>query len=338
MKVYHLYANEVNIGDFGAAEGIKILIKKYVDSDVVFKNVHIAYRDLNTAEINDINNTADFVIIGGGGLYWPYSKKLLLRLSYKSIKRIRKPIITYAIGVNYEKINWFRKYILHRNIYFLEKKLTLSSVRDVLSVSWLKDQHTNLVPCPSMFIDGRDKQDKSKVRKEIGIVLIPFSRLDKKQCITYKSELSDCINQLKKEYTVYLISHSKTIDDSYYYFSEQNNVKMILPSDAIQLMDTYKQMDLIVGSRGHMAIFATGANVPFLNLSYNVKCDAYTEMITYPDELTIQIGKQLTSQDVLNGVEYILEHYQTLQDTLETAKREALEKNIDFLKKIKQYV
>jgi polysaccharide pyruvyl transferase WcaK-like protein len=63
-------------------------------------------------------------------------------------------------------------------------------------------------------------------------------------------------------------------------------------------MRAYHQLDAVIGSRGHMGIFAIGASTPFLFISYNVKCDALTDDIDYPKRYVMH-PQEITSTAVL---------------------------------------
>lgn len=339
LKIFHLYGNKQNLGDWGSAEGIKFLLKKYLNTSIYFEDHFFSFSNLKTKDIDNINNNFDMVIIGGGGIYWPSSKKILFKISEKQLKKINKPIITYGVGVNIENDEIKEKNSLNNKILKLDKILKLSSVRDFKSRKYFEKNNinTNLVPCPSMFLESNIDFDllSEYKNKKIGFVLIPLCRIPEEYQKNYIKILFDFIVNKKKEYDCFLISHSKQLEDSYYKLSKDLDIQLIYTTNPNQLMSIYKQMDFVIGSRGHMSIFALGANTPFINLSYNLKCDAFAEMINYPKELSEKI-ENLNYEELIEKFDFLIKNEKKIKDILFFKKQEFLKLNKYYIDSIKK--
>lgn len=290
LRIFHLYGNKDNLGDWGSAEGVKQMIR-LTWGEVHFTDFFISYADLSDSDISHINRNHDLVVIGGGGLLYPRSRGLLLRLTQESLKKISVPIILYAIGLNYEPRDEERACVYLRRFAKAKGLFSLISVRDEFTRDrlWKLGIKTELVPCPSMFLgecmELFDLPDDD--RRKAGIVPVPFGRFASRQRQLYLQSISSLVAKNKNNFSFFLIGHHKQIDHSYDILSASTQLPIIYPVNPWQLMRAYGQMDFFIGSRGHMGIFAVGAGKPFIFLSYNVKCPALTEMMNYPKQLTI---------------------------------------------------
>lgn len=294
LRIAHIYANQNNLGDWGSAEGVKLMIRQRFPQ-VTFKDFLISFRDLSTQEIDEINSSHDLVVIGGGGLLYPRSKGLLLRLSAQSLQRIKKPIVLFAVGLNFEPKDAHLVEPYLTRFAEVASQIDLISVRDLMTQDALKRKniYSHLVPCPSMFL-GKSPTPfllQENGKQKIGIVPIPLERLESRHQQTYLNTLSSFIETSKDDYNFSLIGHNINISGVYETLFELTHISIINPVNPWQLMRAYDQMDFLVGSRGHMGIFALGVGKPFLFLSYNVKCDAFAHDMDYPNKLILKPEK-----------------------------------------------
>jgi len=334
-KIFHLFANDVNLGDLASADGIKFFLKK-INKDIIFKDKFLAYSDLDEADVSEINNNCDLVVIGGGGLFWPHSKELLLRLSEKTIKQIKKPIVLYSLGLNYEKINSDLDEKLKNKIEVLSKYISFFSVRDMSTKDYLEKIgiKSDLVPCPSFCVKpGANFFLKRNDKKNIGFVSIPISRLNDCVAKEYIKTLSDFINIIKKDYNCYLIPHCSVVIESYSLLCDNTDIPIIYSLVPSQLMSAYNQMDYVFGSRGHSAMFAFGAEKPYVSISYNMKCKAFSDTLEYPDFLSINI-KDITVQNLLNRLEKITKDKENIKKLFNKKKKSFFNMNMEYAKKI----
>ena len=226
-----------------------------------------------------------------------------------------------------------------KKIQHLHDYVTLSSVRDVMSQMELasKGIPTDLVPCPSMFLSPIPFELAFTEKKKIGFVLVPLSRLSTLAAQNYIRTLVATISVLHTEYACYLIAHTKQVTDSYLSLRQRVDIPLLFSSSAQQLMGAYSQMDYLVGSRGHMGIFALGAGKPFLNISYNIKCDAFVDMVGYPSLFSVAL-QDITPEVLLSLFAELQGDENTVRTLLSKKRAEYLEKNIYFLKKMSQLI
>jgi len=329
LKIFHIYANDLNLGDLASAQGIKLLLKNNFDGSLVFHD-KFALTDLSDRDIDTINKNFDGIIIGGGGLLRGDSvvkKNHILGVSFKKLNQINKPKFTYSIGVNYE--DQFSEEIKNVAHYFAEK-FSANSVRDVLSKKFLSN--ADLVLCPSMLISPRQKTSNISKKITVGIAPVPLSRV--KDPNKYLVSLLKIIKSLQdKKYQVSLITHSKFPEDINYEINKKANIDLFLPSSPSIAMSFYDKCDIILGSRGHSLIFAAGRGIPFINLSYNIKCKEFCDTIKYPSELSLN-ANDMDDSEVMSRVNYVIDNYEEIQDLLVNTRELAEHQNNNYAKKI----
>lgn len=333
IKIFHIYANDINLGDFASAQGIKTCLKNEFDGNIIFYD-KFATTDLLESDIDFINKNIDGVIIGGGGLLRgdkKNKKNHILGISINKIRLINKPIFTYAIGINYEKI--FSSDI-YNAAQFLEEKSKMNSVRDKLSRDIINN--SELVLCPSMLIENHDKISLSHKKMKIGIVPVPLSRVN--DANVYIKKTIEIINNIKKlGFDVELITHSKFPEDIHYEINKRVKINLLLPSNPSIAMHFYREFDIIIGTRGHSLIFAAGQLVPFINLSYNIKCDEFCKIIEYPPNLSFNLSNY-NWDDLAKAINYIINNSKMIQSILLKAKKVATEQNSNYSNKIIKYL
>lgn len=326
MNIFHIYANDKNLGDQASSWGVKYFLEKGISEKVFFRD-HFAIFNLSKKEVNYVNSNFDGVVIGGGGLLRNGSDdKFILSISKEMIEMIKKPIFTYAIGINYEEEESVN---VPKLTEYVSQKFCLNSVRDKLSQSFIKG--SKLVLCPSMLIKDAQNKKISNQFKKVGIVPVSLSRL--KNPKEYVLNLRSFINELKGKCEFFIIPHSKFPEDACYKIGRDNEIKLLLSSNPGIIMDFYAEMDLIIGSRGHSLIFATGQEIPFISLSYNIKCDEFSRDINYPKELSLK-ANDFSVYDLLQSIEYLRNNYSKVKELLIKTKEIALEQNKNYVSEI----
>ncbi|HDP68733.1 MAG TPA: hypothetical protein ENN20_09575, partial [Candidatus Marinimicrobia bacterium] len=81
------------------------------------------------------------------------------------------------------------------------------------------------------------------------------------------------------------VVHTLKEDEKWIDNYEALNIEIFAASSPENLMEFYKNQEFLVGMRGHSLIFATGANIPMIALSYNQKCDGHMALLGMNDYL-----------------------------------------------------
>lgn len=308
IRIFHIYGNKVNLGDWGSALGIRQLLKSVTTKKIQYMDWHISYESNKTKEniVSKINKEYDAVIIGGGGLLfkkrpksfednWPLG--ILINISRRNIERIKVPIFIFSVGLNQdlgEKRRLFQKN--YNGIYFNKKQIdnirflidvsTLFSVRDIDTRCFIEDigcsKTIHLTPCPSMFLC----QNKNNESTDKHIKPLAGINLRDNAPISVKNKIIQIIPMLqKKGFDIILLSHNTQKGEGAKDLEESLGIKKIISDTPMQLMESYRRLAFTIGMRCHSNIFSFGAIKPFISLSYNIKNNFFAKMVDMKDYL-----------------------------------------------------
>ena len=353
IHIFHIYANQINLGDWGSAIGIKKMLRNASHEDVRFEDFFIQDK-FSDKKINELNEKFDAIIIGGGGLYkiehnlrdklcrkWPFG--ILLNIKEDQLKKIKIPIFIYAAGLNRD-LDIKRKidYTDINNIYFTKKQVNnirklhsyidLISVRDTASNGFLSeiDPDTNfyLTPCPSMFISPDNSinyGENNKIRIGLNFKNLDTLNLD---------NIKKIIDILKdKRYEINYINHNSKLDNFSKNISYELKIKLVSSKDPFELAATYKSMDYTIGMRGHSNIFSFGSNIPFISLSYNVKCDFFCDMVDM-NKYLLRTNEKWTTSNFLSIFYELIENERKTKEKFSKLITEFYYYNKNYCKKI----
>ena len=240
---------------------------------------------LTIDDIDKINNSCDFVLIGGGGLLLKDQKGAEKSISgwqfncpTDLIERINKPIVVFGIGYNRFRDQEDFDDVFVENINALVKRAVFFGLRNNGSINklrpYLKGQSKNkltLQCCPTVIYREVIKQNsKLKNNQKIISFNLAYDRPEKrfkneKNQFTQIKEFLTMI--IKKEYILHICLH-KSIDKEIMKYFTQNELKEIKIIDLSkssyeEIVYYYSKIDLAIGMRGHsqMIPFGLGKNI-----------------------------------------------------------------------------
>ena len=284
--IWHYFPNTTNIGDSGAAAGIRSLFHSLTDDFFFFT---LSCRKDTFDVLKRYQLKASGMIIGGGGLFFkqPLASGWYFPLSFSEINILEIPIIPYAIGFNKEYSDsqiWNLEQNFINNIANFHQRFSLKSVRDYWSKNILEKTGVHdlyVVPCPSAFLKPLPWHNMSiDTSKEIVGLSITDRSLQKDQKVKFFSVFFKFAKWLVQNGFSPLFIMQDTADDiALAKIITENNFNCILPNTAREAVSIYNQCTYVIGMRGHSLILASGQQVPILGISYNKKVDAFMEMI-----------------------------------------------------------
>ena len=359
-RIFHLYGNKVNLGDWGSALGIKQLLESVSTEKIQYMDWHISYgsNKINEDLISKINKEYDAVIIGGGGLLFKkrpkYSKDIwplgiLINISRKNIERIEVPIFIFSIGLNQdldEKRRLFQKN--YHGIYFNKKQIgnirflmeasSLVSVRDVDTKAFLEEiggsKTIHLTPYPSMFLcrNKKDETTNQHIKPSVGISLRGNTP------ISIRNKFIQIAPILQKRgYDIFHISHNTGKGEAEKGLEESLGIKKIISDTPMQLMDNYRKLDFTIGMRCHSNIFSFGANKPFIPLSYNIKNNSFAKMVDMTDYL-LPTNKEWSINKFIGVFLEMVENESEIKNKFKLIKDNFYGMNREFAQKITQSI
>jgi len=281
-------------------------------------------------------NQRDYAVVGGGGLLLPDSNPNSISgwqwaISAELLDKIEVPLLVYAIGYNFF-IGQKPNQLFIENLKKIIEKASFFSVRNtgsLLAVRGLVDDEiaakVRYQPCTTTVIRKVDKNVPVKVKTRNVGVNIAFDRYH----LRYGGDIYQILNQVAlalKEislagYTIYNLCHLEN-DAKFELILDANEVpyqsidlQYALPQKAYQ---TYCQMELVMGARGHAQMIPFGLNTRIISLGSHNKLRFFLEDIdaldwyvnlkedvsTVSDRITGLFFKLIDSQEPLEKIEH----------------------------------
>lgn len=287
-KIAHFFVQSGNMGDLGSSQGIKTILRA-IEPKIAFTDYPIRKKKISYFEIKHINSHFDAIVIGGGGLFYSrkaYSSKWYLNIALNDYRRIVIPKCIWGVGLNREYSDKERWHLDDDTVIAINDFIRLTDlvgVRDLMTVNFIQkmDRSVQLTPCPSMFL----LKDVQKMRKNKNSVAINLTDRSVDSCRLYNT-ITTVINHLRKlAFEPVFVTHVLNEDEKWIDKFKELEIESFVPSSPENLMEFYKNQEFIIGMRGHSLIFATGANIPMIALSYNKKCDEHMSLLGLDDYL-----------------------------------------------------
>ena len=304
--IWHVGGYNRNYGDFVLLESIRENLEKQSDVPLNFVNVDCQSTHFFDELIQQMNEKADMLIIGGGGFVmnrhednslsgWQWSIK------NEDIKKIKIPIVVYGIG--YNKFNYDDRGFkdnMNESLKRTQIKSELFSVRNNGTKQELINRGLNgddiiVIPDSGMFISPLPIKANifNTKRMLVGLNFVsdrphytfPENYSDNQK--TFYNELIKVCQYLIKNKNALIVNidHIPALDNdvnelfktalgtnNYKVLSEE--IPYIYPPSLYNshyLAYCYKKMDLVLGMRGHSNIISFGMDVPFISIGSHNK-------------------------------------------------------------------
>ncbi|HEX5187016.1 MAG TPA: polysaccharide pyruvyl transferase family protein [Nitrososphaeraceae archaeon] len=323
INIWHVgaWGSNRNFGDEVLRVSITDTIKNVYAKPVNFTYVNCQTTYFSPQLISYLNKSADLFYIGGGGLLFhrPQDNSKSgwqFNIDLKNLDLIDVPIVVDGIGYNkfpYDEHNFEQK--MWDSVSKLVDKSLLFSVRNCGTLNVLKDNITNyhkidIVPDAGMFIKSEPfvheifNNDKLKIglnwasdRSEQRFF---GAQWEEKYVITLNT-----LKQFAQENNalVYIIEHLLPNELNQHNKNKIKNWaklilkdKVIIISEALKeelyppaqyyagfFADLYRQMDIVLGMRGHATIIPFGQKTPFLGLGKHRKVEWFMKDVGLED-------------------------------------------------------
>jgi len=308
--IYHVGAWSGNFGDKVLQRSIIENLQKISPYRLEFRPIHAQQTDITDQLVEEINSEGNLLLIGGGGLIFHRSEdKSLSGWQFSStieeIEKIEAPIVVYAIGYNQFAFDNFRfsEYTAHHLQKMLSKS-ALFSVRNTGSKKELELLNVRgdieVTPDPGMFLKSRNviipEFDQDRIRIGINWVSdrpeLTFPspwRANKERAMANLVKACAFISERYNAQIVY-ISHMPAFDQEIINRLRGSNIKHlliledVLPSlyppslaKAPEFVDIYRQMNFVIGMRGHANIIPFGQGTPIIGFASHRKVRYFLE-------------------------------------------------------------
>lgn len=356
IKIAHLHVwDKKNKGDLAIVLAVQELLKKNFPGCKIMDFSVSLLKDGKTADANKINQ-ADFVIIGGGGIFYSY----FLPYNKEFIESINKPIIIFGAGYIKEVDAPELKLEASRSVAFLVKRAKLVGVRDNNTKKFLVKNSVaaskvQVIGDPAALLEekkptaaklkilGLGNDNNSKIKRgtplRIGLNLnysgwLGFGKWHDDILSAYRI----VAEYFQKEYggsdgkgaQIYYLKHHPG-ENKIYPELKINNLKIVDLKPAEQKY-VYGRLDLIVGMMLHVGVMSFGAGTPEVSVAYDLRNHSFADYIGHP-ELAVDL-ENLKKGELLKRVKMIFNKNEEYKKEFIEVREEIERKQMKFLKKI----
>lgn len=304
--IYHTGAWSGNFGDSIIQQSIRKNLIQLAPYDLEFRYINCQQTEFDKKLINEINQVGDLLLIGGGGLvfYRPQDNSKSgwqWNIEIEIIDYIKIPFVVYGIGFNqfeYDKSDFIP--ITNQHLKTTVQKAKLFSVRNSGSKRDLvfrgcDEKRIEIIPDSGMFLVAQPIVIPKLNYKKIKIGFnwttdrenqtFPEPYFENKErfintcletlnyAIKEKNAQIFYIGHMSKEFDKEIINRLKSglVEKPVIIDEELENIYPPSGDNAGLLVDVYRQMDVVIGMRGHANIVAFGQNTPFIGMGSHRK-------------------------------------------------------------------
>lgn len=341
-RIWHIGAWNRNIGDWTAGYNLhRMLERQALDRGMAlsFYLVDSQRGVFHDAMVNQLNNEADMLIAGAGGMIFnrPLDQSVsgwAFNITIEKLKKIRVPIVVYGIGYNkfyFDTNKW--PDLMGRHLGTLQEMAKIFSVRNEGSRNMLHKEfgldpeRIDIIPDPGMRLCDChiDIPGMAKDRPVIGINWAGdrpeerFPEPSEETRIYFVDTIRKTLLKVVKEEKaqILFIPHLADVDVSVY-----EELKKGFPDGSILdlreqlphlyppagemlyynvpfMTNIYRQVDLVLGMRGHACIFAFGAGTKFIPIGSHNKVMYFAQDVGVPDYSIRMINPEVETVDYM---------------------------------------
>ena len=345
INIWHIYARYFNFGDHALGVGLRNILLKYFKKNLLFKSIDIHTLDIDEVFISQMNEDADLMLVGGGGLIHGFAgDKWMLHLPDELIQTIKVPIVCYGLGYNQFREESDLSPEILNNLKLLKEKAFAFSVRNDRSQRELKRLGINFeeVPDSGFFVD--QNIPPSPVEGKYVTIQLAYDMKENRgikdeKMIQNFAEITRYL--LGKGYKVVFCPHvRKDCEISEAIVKEINQpgqvfmwnwYEMVREANTLNGLAYYKHASFVIGMRGHSQICPIGLGTPVISIvSHRKNIDLLRELglekysIELLDAELVNKIKELI-QDVEKNNDMIRQRYEKINQGLEEKAKKYLE-------------
>lgn len=299
LKIAHIHVwDKNNKGDVAIVLAVQeILRKKFINSNILDFPVE-SLKVFDKEKIEEINS-CDFVIIGGGGIFYSY----FLPFNLKVIEAITSPIFLFGLGYIKEVDAPLWSPDKTESVIALVNKAAGVGVRDLNTKRFLlnngiSEAKVKLVGDPAVFLSEikpsseflkNNKLEGKKIRLGINLNYsgwLGFGKWRKDILKAYR----ETVLYFQKEFgaEIYYLQHHPGEDNIYPELNISNLHLVNLSANEQKYV--YGKMDLVIGMMLHVGVMTFGALSPEISVAYDIRNYGFAEFIG-KEELVVDLDK-----------------------------------------------
>lgn len=356
IKIAHLHVwDKKNKGDLAIVLAVQELLRKNFSRCKIIDFPVSLLKDGKVSDAEKINQ-ADFVVIGGGGIFYSY----FLPYSKEFIKAINKPIIIFGAGYIKEVDAPELKQAAASSVAFLANQAKLVGVRDnntkkFLVKNGVMAKKIQVIGDPAALLEEK-KPAETKLKSlqleakqniflkknapfRIGLNLnysgwLGFGKWHDDILLAYRA----VAEYFQKEYggkngedvEIYYLKHHPG-ENKIYPELKIKNLRIVDLKPAEQKY-VYGHLDLVVGMMLHVGVMSFGAGTPEVSVAYDLRNHSFAEYINHP-ELVVDL-ETLKRGELLKRVKMVWGKREKYQREFISLKTKIADKQNIFFHKI----
>lgn len=338
IKIAHLHVwDKKNKGDYAIVLAVQELLKKQFPKCKITDFPINLLKDGKNSDAKKINQN-DFVIIGGGGIFYSY----FLPYNQEFIKAINIPIAIFGAGYIKEVDAPELSLASAKSVAYLATQAKFVGVRDNNTKKFLikhgvKNNKIEVIGDPAALL-SEIKPAKSIINNKKETLKIGLN-LNYSGWLGFGKWHDDILNAYR-EVAQYF---QENYDAQIYYLKHHPGENKIYPELKIKnlkLVDLkpveqkyiYGELDLIVGMMLHVGVMSFGAGTPEISVAYDLRNHSFAEFIGHK-ELVVDL-QTLKSGELLKRVKMLYSKRDKYQKEFLKIKEEIKNKQIKFLTKL----
>lgn len=300
-------------------------------------------------------NKADFIVIGGGGIFYSY----FLPYNHEFISALTSPLFIFGAGYIKEVDAPALSKKAAESVSFLANLAKAVGVRDnntkkFLIANGVKTTKIKVIGDPAAFLKEKKSNNESLQKLKLSNLGKNNNPIRIGLNLNYSGWLGfgkwrdDILNSYREVisfFQEFAILKNRQLEIYYlkHHPGEENIYKELGVKD-IRLVDLspaehkyiYGQLDLIIGMMLHVGVMAFGAKTAEISVAYDLRNYSFAEFIKCP-ELVIDLNK-LKKGILLNRAKEVFNKKEKYEKLFEKTKLTILKKQEDFLSEIKKFL
>lgn len=312
--VHHYCPFTRNAGDHFVIQSIRKHLREHLPEAVFYPKAIANNRGwgkpvgLHDENIPLSNRYADAIVVGGSDQYKNWSP----RIRAEEVVHLAPPLFLVGLGASSKAVGEppiMEKQRYIEDILATHRVAAGSSVRDHMTLRWLQDigvQNVKLTGCPANFMF--DKPMMPRPQGAPIMLTFPYPLTRRKHTLSKHQRLVKLMHEIIKwlddrgEQSV-IVCH----DDRDLLWAQEEFVdRKLFFSDYVEDYYTlYDSARLVVGSRLHATILASGMGVPILNVNLDMRGAGFSETYDLKD-WNLNLQDNDIRDDVIGRLEKLL--------------------------------
>jgi len=338
IKIAHIHVwDKTNKGDLAIVLAVQELLRSSFPKAVISDYPVEVLKKKDVSVLKKLNS-ADLIVMGGGGLFYRY----FLPFSLEMIAGLRKPFIIFGVGYIREVGAPALKPAERDSIIALARKASLIGVRENYTKRFLVKyglaaDDVKVIGDPALLLSEKLPQLKLRPGFKLGLNLnysgwLGFGRWREDILNSYR-ETAEYF-QKNFQASVYYLKHHPGEDAIYPELKIKN--LLLLDEDPSRQKGAYGQLDLVIGMMLHSCVMAAGALTPEINVAYDLRNRNFARFLGC-SELVVELP-DLRKGVLLKRARAVIAANKKYRHHLDIFHARVFKRTQDFLREIEKLI